>query len=322
MNDFGLPPQPPRRISPVLIAGVTFAVVFLVMWFVTRAHHNKMTLAAARLVFTTHLTAHKKTTDPAPPPPEYSPISMVMYPAPLGKYPAYITAPHTKGVKYPAIIWLAGGFDNGIGDTPWAAADPSNDQSARAFPEAGIVTMYPSLRGGNNNPGYMESFYGEVNDVLAAEKYLAQLPYVDPKRIYLGGHSTGGTLALLADESTNQFRAVFSCGPVARATDYGPENLTYDTDDDNENRLRSPIEFLDSISTPTYIIEGTDGTSNIRSLNELQSANANPLIHFLPIPFQDHFSELAVSTPMLARWIIHDTGPKFQVKDAAAAALK
>ena len=80
--------------------------------------------------------------------------------------------------------------------------------------------MYPSLRGGNNNPGHMESFFGEVDDVLAARALLAKLPYVDPERIYLGGHSTGGTLALLVAECSGAFRGVFAFGPV-----YGPPGL-------------------------------------------------------------------------------------------------
>lgn len=49
--------------------------------------------------------------------------------------------------------------------TPVAA--PSNDQSASAFRTKGIPMMFPSLRGGNDNPGVQESFFGEVDDVLA-----------------------------------------------------------------------------------------------------------------------------------------------------------
>ena len=38
-------------------------------------------------------------------------------------------------------------------------------------------------------------------------RFLAAQPYVDPARIYLGGHSTGGTLALLVAECSETFRA-------------------------------------------------------------------------------------------------------------------
>lgn len=60
-----------------------------------------------------------------------------------------------------------------------------------------MAMLFPTLRGGNDNPGQREYFWGEVQDVAAAILQAAQLPYVDPARIYLGGHSTGATLALL-----------------------------------------------------------------------------------------------------------------------------
>ena len=37
----------------------------------------------------------------------------------------------------------------------------------------------------------MKCFYGELEDLDSAREYLASLPYVDPKRIYVVGHSTG-----------------------------------------------------------------------------------------------------------------------------------
>ena len=134
--------------------------------------------------------------EPVPVPPARL-FRLVHYASPIGNLAAYVSQPPASGTKHPAMIWIFGGFGNGIGETAWEAASPANDQSARAFREAGIVTMYPSLRGGNNNPGYPEGFYGEVDDVLAAADYLARQPFVDPRRLYLGGHSTGGTLALL-----------------------------------------------------------------------------------------------------------------------------
>ena len=103
----------------------------------------------------------------------------------------------------------------------WEPAERSNDQSAAALRPSGLVLMVPALRGASGNPGTPECFLGEVDDILAARAHLAQRADVDPARIYLGGHSTGGTLVLLAAASTDQFRAVFALGPVADPRQYG-----------------------------------------------------------------------------------------------------
>jgi hypothetical protein len=47
-----------------------------------------------------------------------------------------------------SLLWITGGDCNSIGDV-WSPAPPENDQTASAFRQAGIVMMYPSLRGGN-----------------------------------------------------------------------------------------------------------------------------------------------------------------------------
>ena len=271
----------------------------------TKPAASTETLAAARQGFVTHLTAQKKTPDAVVPPP--AGFELVHYDAPLGSFPAYVALPAGKTGKHPAIVWIAGGFDNSIGDTPWAPATPDNDQSARAFPSAGIVTMYPSLRGGNNNPGYIEGLYGEVEDVIAAGKYLASRPDVDPKRVYLGGHSTGGTLALLVAESSRQFRAVFAFGPVSRIEQYGSDSLPFDTGDAQETSLRSPLRYLGAIASPTFVFEGTDAPSNIEPVRELSSYCSNPLVHFYQLPGVSHFSELAPTTPVIAGKIVLDT---------------
>lgn len=52
-------------------------------------------------------------------------------------------------------------------------------------------------------------------DPKDGRRHLAHQPYVDPNRIYLGGHSTGGTLALMTAEASDRFRAVFAFGPVS-----------------------------------------------------------------------------------------------------------
>ena len=264
------------------------------------------TLTAARAGFTTHLSRQTKNPDPLPAPP--AGFELVSYPAPLGAFPAYVATVPDGGAKHPAIVWMAGGFDNSIGDTPWTDASPDNDQSARAFYQAGIVTLYPSLRGGNNNPGSVEGLYGEVDDVIAAGKYLASRPDVDPKRIYLGGHSTGGTLVLLVAESTPQFRAVFAFGPISQIEQYGSDNLPFDVDDAKETALRSPGLYLGAISSPTCVMEGTE-SSNFSAARAMYSECENSNVHFYKLPGFDHFSELAPITPLIAAQIVKDTGP-------------
>jgi acetyl esterase/lipase len=166
--------------------------------------------------------------------------------------------------------------------------------------------MYPSLRGGNNNPGYIETFFGEIDDVLAAAKYLASLEYVDASRIYLGGHSTGGTLALLvAAASEKQFRAVFALGPVEDVRGYGADVLPFELTNFKESALRAPQRWLKDIHCPTFVFEGTQ-KSNIASLRALEKQCTNPLIKFTPIDGETHFSIIAPLVTRIGKSIVAD----------------
>lgn len=267
-----------------------------------------MSLPEARLNFKTTLMRHEAEHEPVPPAPPQL-FRTVHYDSPIGKMAAYISQPPKDGQRHPAIVWIVGGFSNSIGGTPWEDAPADNDQSASAFWKAGIVTMYPSFRGGNDNPGYKESFYGEVDDALAAADYLAKQDFVDPSHIYLGGHSTGGTLALLAAESSNRFRAVFSFGPADEVGGYGDEYLVFDTTNRKELDLRAPKLWLSSIHDPTFVFEGTSSPSNIDGLRIMQAASSNPKVQFYPVMGFSHFSILAPMTQLLATKILADSGP-------------
>src|SRR6185503_4915028 len=106
---------------------------------------------------------------------------------------AFVTPDPRDGQRHAAIVWITGGDSSTLEDF-WSEGSPDNDQSASAFRKAGVIMMFPTLRGGNVDEGRHEFFFGEVDDIHAASNHLANLPYVDPARIYLGGHSTGGTL--------------------------------------------------------------------------------------------------------------------------------
>ncbi len=241
------------------------------------------------------------------------PFMLSHYESPVGLLAAYVTSDPGDGRKHPAILWITGGDCNSIGDV-WSEAPANNDQTAGAFRKAGIVMMFPSLRGGNQNPGKREGFWGEVDDVLAARKTLAQLPYVDPARIYLGGHSTGGTLALLVSESSDQFRAVFSFGPVEDVRGYPGEYTPFDTSNKNAAELRSPGYWLHTIKSPTFVFEGTGG--NIDALRTMSKSTSNTKVTFYPIP-GDHFTILGPTNRLLAQKVLADTGATCNISFAA-----
>lgn len=253
----------------------------------------------------THVTRVFSEADhaPAPTPPE-GVLELVQYQAPLGANRAYVT-PVQAGPRRPAIVWIHGGMDFGLDSFLWEASERDNDQSGRAFREAGIVEMYPSFRGSHDNPGRAECFFGEVEDAIAAAEFLATRADVDPTRIYVGGHSTGGTMAMLIAESSDRFRGVIALGPVddVRAYDaclsmHAPEQ---------EILMRAPIEFAAEIRTPTFIIEGTDmGNSEAASAIYMERGSAP--VTLILVAGTDHFTVIAPATEVAAQAILADTG--------------
>lgn len=283
------------------------------------------TLAAARRQFRT-AAAGKASGEPLPRPPA-GVFDLVRYPSSVGALPAWRTSPAGDGKRHPAIVWITGGDTNTIDDV-WRPAPRDNDQTAAAYRQAGIVTMFPSLRGGNTNPGRHEGFYGEVDDVLAAADWLAAQPDVDPARIYLGGHSTGGTLALLTAETSARFRAVFAFGPVANGMTYGKDLVPLDAvrADPREITLRSPALWLSQVASDTFVIEGERQPANYGDLVFMSAMSANPKLHFVGVTGATHFSVLAPVNALIARRILADGAASSGVRlakpelDAAIAA--
>lgn len=260
-----------------------------------------MPLATARANFKTQIAIANRSPTPLPTPPRDLFIRSD-YLSDGRRLAAYVT-PDKGGGPHPAIIWLTGGDTNSL-DEFWIAGPPSNDQSASAFRNSDVVMMFPTLRGGNTNEGKHEYFMGEVDDVLAAAAHLRTLSYVDPNRIFLGGHSTGGTLALVVAEMGAPFAAVFAFGPIAEVNSYGNSIVPINFSDYpvEELRLRSPIRWLHGITVPTYLIEGTRGPSNMTSLDELCEKSSSPFVHCVRVQGEDHFSVLnRVSRVIAAR---------------------
>lgn len=70
--------------------------------------------------------------------------------------------------------------------------------------------------------------------------------------------------------------------------------------------MRSPIYWLDSVKSPTFLIEGSDGNS--ANLKKIERTSNNENIHCYVMEGADHFSVLAPLTRVVAQKILADTG--------------
>ena len=124
------------------------------------AHAQPSALATARKGFETKIELPKSSPRPAPTPPK-DVFLKVIYASRAGILGAYLTPNPRDGAKHPAIVWITGGDCNTIDDV-WTPASRADDQTAAAYRKAGIVMMFPSLRGGNDNPGQKEGRHAQA----------------------------------------------------------------------------------------------------------------------------------------------------------------
>jgi dipeptidyl aminopeptidase/acylaminoacyl peptidase len=240
--------------------------------------------ATARAGFHTKLI----TTAPAPQDYEWARVptgvTEVVY-QPTLRLKGWVNVPKGKSQRKPAVVFLHGGFAFGADD--WDQAQP--------FRDAGFIVLTPILRGENGQQGYFTMFYDEVDDVLAAADYLAKQPYVDPKRIFVAGHSAGGTLTQLAAMASDKFRAAASfSGSPDRITfvNGGWKSKTpFNQSDIREFRLRSPIAYAKSFKCPTRLYVGDQESEYVGENRQTATlAKANGLDVEVVVLKGDHFS--------------------------------
>ncbi|NTJ41588.1 S9 family peptidase [Agrobacterium larrymoorei] len=154
-----------------------------------------------------------------------------------------------KSLK-PAVLFLHGGNATGVGH--WELMKP--------FWEAGFVVLLPSFRGENGQEGNYSGFYDETSDALAAASYLESLPGIDRERLFLAGHSNGGTLSLLAS-MTRRFRASVPISAGVNSWRYFnrySDEICFDGTDPKEFIMRSSVCFGPSLKCPTLLLRGME----------------------------------------------------------------
>jgi dipeptidyl aminopeptidase/acylaminoacyl peptidase len=224
-------------------------------------------LAAARKSFVTKLEVR----GPAPQrfkneqPPRG--VREVEYPSGGLKLKGWLSAAPTDGKRHPAVVFLHGGFAFAAED--WADAAP--------LAAAGFVLFAPTFRGENGNPGAYESFFGEVDDALAAGRYVSALPYVDDTRVFVAGHSSGAVLTCLTAMMPSPYKAAAALdGSVDMESwaKFSPGPLVpYNPSDPEEVRLRNPMAFVASLRCPLTLYAG----EGARAVNEALAARAQRL---------------------------------------------
>lgn len=244
--------------------------------------------------------------------PDAEGFKTIRYSSPAGDFTAYLAEPGDDK-KHPAVLWAHGGF-GGI--------SPADAAQAKPFADAGLVVLCPSWRGENDNPGHFELFGGEVEDLAAGVNYLQQLPSVDPNRIYVAGHSTGGTLALLAAASVPSVRAVFSLGGAPDLSSVlrngGYDFMPFDKNNAAEVRFRSPSEWIPLMRVPVFYFEG-EKSFYVPDAKWMEATAQRQGVDFRTyiIERNDHSSIVAPMTKAIAQKIQTDTGPTLNISFTA-----
>jgi dipeptidyl aminopeptidase/acylaminoacyl peptidase len=219
-------------------------------------------------------------------------VKIVQYAVGDLKLSAWIGLPKNRQPKMPAVLFVHGGF----------AFDGGDFAMAKPFLDAGFVVMTPILRGENGQPGAFTLFFDEVNDVLAASDVLRKLDYVDNSRVFISGHSSGGTLALLAGMATPVFKGIASFGgsldQVALVDGWKKQNIVpFDQSNPKEFELRSPLAYATSLKSPTRLYVGSQDSFHLAASHKLaEVAQAKKLdVETLTIS-GDHFTSVPEAT--------------------------
>jgi dipeptidyl aminopeptidase/acylaminoacyl peptidase len=231
------------------------------------------TLGEARNAYSTHLTVRAK----APQDYESSAVPIgakeVSYMSGELRLRAWLSTAR-PGKAAPAVVFLHGGFAASAED--WAAANELVKQ--------GYILLMPQLRGENGNAGNFEMFGGEVDDVIAAGVYLQSVPGVDPRRVYVMGHSVGGSLAILAAQMRSPYKASASLSGYARLTewiDHFARLAPFDLKNASERTIRDPYLYVSSLQVPLLMFteEANPHAVEVNRAFCMQVARTSPCQH-------------------------------------------
>ncbi|MGA9529515.1 MAG: S9 family peptidase [Terriglobales bacterium] len=196
--------------------------------------------------------------------------TLVHYPSKDGKWTisAFVYVPYNlpRNGEHPAIVYVHGG--------PTSQTVNTFSRFIQYMANQGYLVIAPNYRG---STGYGKEFQqanlfdmggGDLQDVLAAADWIKQTGYVDPKKVILMGGSYGGYLTMMGVTKApemwaagvpivpfvNWFTEIQNEDPVLQQSDLATMG------DPVKNKAlfedRSPINFVDQIKAPLYLLAG------------------------------------------------------------------
>ncbi len=166
--------------------------------------------------------------------------------------------------QYPLVLQIHGG--------PHASYGPFFSIDYQTYAAAGNVVLYINPRG---STGYGEKFAQEIHhafpshdydDIMTAVSYMRDQPYIDKSNVFVTGGSGGGILSAWITTKSAWFRAAAVIKPVINWYSFSlysdrPQRFSYwfekyPWEDPAHYLDRSPISFVDKVSTPTLLLTG------------------------------------------------------------------
>lgn len=199
---------------------------------------------------------------------------------------AWASPPGDASSLRPSVLVLHGG--NAIWHGHW-------QDLAAPFVAAGYHALMPTMRGENGQPGDFSAFYDETDDVLAAAQALRARPGVDPERVFICGHSVGGTLTLLA-ALAGDFRGAAALSPSPDTRIFFQrfaDDVPFDIADPREVEMRSAVCFASGFRCPVLMAHGDRETrsSGAIDLTVARARAANRVAEHRLVP-GDHMGSI------------------------------
>ena len=182
---------------------------------------------------------------------------------------AWIVTPpgFDKSKKYPLLLEIHGG--------PFAAYGPGFSTEIQLYAAAGYVVVYANPRGstsyGSEFANLIENAYPgqDFDDLMSVVDATIARGSIDTDNLFVTGGSGGGALTAWIVGHTDRFRAAVSVKPVINwasfvltadmypfFTEYWFDGMPWENPENYARR--SPLHYVDKVTTPTMMMVGDD----------------------------------------------------------------